>query len=229
MAETKKITVKKKKRKLKVKRVLACLLIIILLMLLFLYIKELPIKNIYIIGNNTLSDKEIIESGGLSNYPSFLTISKNAIKQKIEKNDYIKKIKIKKKFFNKIYIYVTENKVLAIYNDKIILEDGNIIDNKYKIGNVPIITNDISTIKEKLIKKISLIDNDMLLKISEITYSPNEVDKERLILKMNDGNMVYITLNKITKINKYNSIYSKMEGKKGIIYLDSGDYVEIKE
>ena len=46
---------------------------------------------------------------------------------------------------------------------------------------------------------------------------------------MNDGNLVYITLTKINKINKYNSIYSKMEGKKGIIYLDSGDYVEVKE
>ena len=46
---------------------------------------------------------------------------------------------------------------------------------------------------------------------------------------MNDGNLVYITLTKITKINKYNSIYSEMEGKKGIIYLDSGDYIEVKE
>ena len=46
---------------------------------------------------------------------------------------------------------------------------------------------------------------------------------------MNDGNLVYITLPKIAKINKYNSIYSGLEGKKGIIYLDSGDYVEVKE
>ena len=46
---------------------------------------------------------------------------------------------------------------------------------------------------------------------------------------MNDGNLVYVTLPKITKINKYNSIYSGLEGKKGIIYLDSGDYVEVKE
>ena len=46
---------------------------------------------------------------------------------------------------------------------------------------------------------------------------------------MNDGNQVYITLGKVTKINKYNSIYSRLEGKKGIIYLDSGDYIEVKE
>jgi len=46
---------------------------------------------------------------------------------------------------------------------------------------------------------------------------------------MNDGNLVYITLSKIIKINKYDSIYSQLEGKRGIIYLDSGDYIEIKE
>ena len=74
-----------------------------------------------------------------------------------------------------------------------------------------------------------MIDDSILLKISEIEYAPNDVDSERFILNMNDGNLVYINLNKIEKINKYNSIYSKLDGKKGIIYLDSGDYVEIKE
>ena len=34
--------------------------------------------------------------------------------------------------------------------------------------------------------------------------------------------------NNIT-INKYNEIYSSMDNKKGIIYLDSGDYIEVKE
>ena len=75
----------------------------------------------------------------------------------------------------------------------------------------------------------SPIPLSILLKISEIEYVPNNVDSERFALKMNDGNLVYITLNKIEKINKYNSIYSSLDGKRGIIYLDSGDYVEIKE
>ena len=45
---------------------------------------------------------------------------------------------------------------------------------------------------------------------------------------MIDSNYAYITLSKADKINKYNSIIQKLENKKGIIYLDSGDYVEIK-
>ena len=90
MPEKKKIKVKRKKRKLKVKRIIICLLVLISLVLLFLYIKKLPIKNIYIVGNNILSDKEIIEEAGISNYPSFLATSSSTIKKKLLKNNYIK-------------------------------------------------------------------------------------------------------------------------------------------
>ena len=46
---------------------------------------------------------------------------------------------------------------------------------------------------------------------------------------MDDGNLVYITLTRIDKLNKYNKIKNKISGKTGIIYLDSGDYVELKD
>lgn len=220
---------KVKKRKLKLKRIIITILIISIIILSFLYLKTLPIKNIYIIGNNILSDKEIINISNITNYPSFIETTSNKIENKLLKNSYIKEVKVKKKIWGKVYIYITENKILALYNNKLLLEDSSYIENNYNITAAPIITNDISNIEDKFIKKFSLLNNDILLKISEITYAPNEVDNERFILKMNDGNMVYITLTKITKLNKYNSIYSKLEGKKGIIYLDSGDYVEVKE
>lgn len=225
----KKIKVKVKKRKIKLKRIIICLFVIIILTFLIYKIIKLPIKNIYIIGNTLLSDKEVIEIAGISDYPSFISISSSKISKKIKQNIYIKKVKVEKKELGKIYIYITEKKLLCTYNNKLILEDSNIIDNTYNITSYPILLSDIENIKEKFIDSFSLINNEVLLKISEIEYTPNDVDKERFTLKMNDGNLVYITLNKIEKINKYNSIYSSLEGKKGIIYLDSGDYVEIKE
>lgn len=225
----KKIKVRVKKRKLNIKKILIVVVIITLLILTGYFIKTLPIKNIYIVGNQILSDNEIIKLAQIDDYPPFFTTSKRNIKELLEKNVYIKDVTIKKKIYNKIYIYINEKKILCTYNDKLILEDTTIIENKYNITNVPILMSDISVIKEKFVSKFSLIEQEILLKISEIEYSPNEVDKERFSLKMNDENLVYITLNKIEKINKYNSIYSSLEGKKGIIYLDSGDYVEIKE
>ena len=229
MGKKTKIKVKVKKRKLKLKRIFICLILLLIIVLLFLLIKNVPIKNIYIIGNNILSDKEIIEISQISNYPSFIDTSKKDIIKRLEKNNYIKKVEVEKKFFNKIYIYITENKIISIYNNKLLLENGKEVENIYDIHTAPILISDISNIKEEYFKNFSKINDDILLKVSEIEYSPNEVDTERFALRMDDGNLVYITLNKITKINKYNSIYSELEGKKGIIYLDSGDYIEVKE
>lgn len=67
------------------------------------------------------------------------------------------------------------------------------------------------------------------LKISEIEYKPNEIDKERFLFTMIDSNYVYINISRMEKINKYNTIVNELEGKKGIIHLDSGDYIEIKD
>ena len=225
----KKIKVKVKKRKLKIKRILICLLVIILVCLLVYYISILPIKNIYVIGNSILSDKEIIKLGGISNYPSFIRTTTREIKKNIESNVYIDEVTIEKKLYNKVYIHITEKKVVCTYDNKLLLSDGTEVENTYNITSYPILSSDISTIKDKFVTKFSLINENILLKISEIEYTPNDVDSERFTLKMNDGNLVYITLSKIEKINKYNSIYSSLEGKKGIIYLDSGDYVEVKE
>lgn len=77
-------------------------------------------------------------------------------------------------------------------------------------------------------RKFSNINNDILRQISEVEYSPLLVDSDRFLLYMCDGNFVYVTLTKIDKLNKYNDIKDELIDKKGIIYLDSGDYVEIK-
>ena len=228
MPKKKKIRVKVKKRKLKIKNILILILLIILIYNMIIYILNLKISNIYIVNNSLLTDKEIINLANLSDYPSFILTSSKDIKTNLYKNKLIKEIKVKKELFGKIYIYITEYKPIAIYNNQLLLDNGSLIDNIYDL-NLPIIKNDISLIYDDYIASFSLIDSDILYKISEIEYVPNDVDKERFLIYMTDGNYVYITLNKITKLNTYNSIVDQLEGKHGIIYLDSGDYFEIKE
>ena len=46
---------------------------------------------------------------------------------------------------------------------------------------------------------------------------------------MNDSNLVYVTLTKLEYLNKYNEYVKKLEGKTGTLYLDSGNYFEIKK
>lgn len=217
----------KKKRTLKIKNIIILLSIIIILIISIYYILTLPIKNIYISGNDIVPDKEIIKISTLGEYPSFLLTRTSTIKKLIKQNSYIKKVSLKKKWGNNIEITIEEYQPIAVLEEKIILSNGNLIDNNYNLLDIPNLINtpnDISTFAAKFSK----INSNILRQISEIEYSPTNVDDERYLLYMNDTNLVYITLTKITKLNKYNKIKDKLENKTGIIYLDSGDYVELK-
>lgn len=221
----------KKKKGKKLKKIVKLFLFIVVLglILYLLYnVCDTRIKNIYISGNKNISDQDIIELAKLENYPDFFRTTNSTIKKRILKDERIKSVKIKRGFFEKIYIEVEEYKMLFIYDGKIVLENGNAIINKYD-AKLPILINYTIDVKyEQLIKKMNKIDQEVLEKISEIKYDPNDYDEDRFLLFMNDSNLVYVTLTRFDYLNKYNETVTKLEGKKGTLYLDSGNYFEIR-
>lgn len=183
------------------------------------------ITNIYIKNNNILTDQEIIDVSGLRNYPSFILTTNYSIKNKLLKNDLVKKVKVKKGLWGKVYINIEEYKPLFIYEDKVILDNKNEVDLDISL---PILVNKVDDdILDKLISKYESINDEIKLMISEIKYDPNDIDKERFLFTMNDGNYVYITLYKLSSIDEYLKITSTLKDKKGILYLDSGNYFEV--
>lgn len=190
----------------------------------------MPINNIYISGNEIISDDEIMEIANLESYPSFVLANRFEMKKNLVTNNYIDSVKIKKKFGNVIEIEVFEYKVVAgNKSGSIILSSGKIVENNYNIYDIPLLLSDINDkeVYDLFVTKMGKLDNNILRQISEIEYVPVEVDNTRFLFYMNDGNVVHITLTKLNKLDKYNKIKDKLEGKKGIIYLDSGDYVEL--
>lgn len=221
-----------KKRKLKkgVVIILFLLLFIAIYTSVIYFVTGVNIKNIYIYDNNYLTDQEIIELAKLENYPNYYTTSSNKIKNNIKKNSLVKSVSVKKRFFKQVHIYVEEYKILFKAEDKYVLENGSSITLKNDNYNIPILINYVPNTKmESLISKMKNVNNDVLTKISEIKYDPTELDEDRFLLYMNDDNYVYITLTKLDLINKYNSAVELLEGKKGILYLDSGNYFKIKK
>lgn len=221
-----------KKRKLKkgVVIILFLLLFIAIYTSVIYFVTGVNIKNIYIYNNNYLTDQEIIELAKLENYPNYYTTSSNKIKNNIKKNSLVKSVSVKKRFFKQVHIYVEEYKILFKAEDKYVLENGSSITLKNDNYNIPILINYVPNTKmESLISKMKNVNNDVLTKISEIKYDPTELDEDRFLLYMNDDNYVYITLTKLDLINKYNSAVELLEGKKGILYLDSGNYFKIKK
>ena len=220
----------KKRRVFKVKNILLLLFLFLGIVGLVYYGVTMPVKNVYIKGNYILSDGEIMKISALDKYPSFLLTSSKSIRDKIIKNSYIKDVKIFKKFGNVIELSVIEYSAVFIQQDKIILSNGEQLDNTYNLSDVPTLINEVSNLKlyRRMSSKFGGVDRDILRQISEVEYSPVSVDDERFLLYMNDGNLVYITLTKIDKLNKYNEIRDKLDNRLGIIYLDSGNYVELR-
>ena len=216
------------KRRIKVVNVLIVLIVLYVIGLYAYKLVVAPINNIYISNNKYLKDQEVIDISGIRNYPSFMLTTKYQIKRNLLKNDIIEKVKIKKGLDRSVTIDVIELTPLFIYKDKVILSNNTEINNNnYEL---PIIKNALTNeIMNKLIDKYQDVNDEIRLMISEIEYVPNDIDKERFLLTMNDGNYVYITLYKTISINEYIKIISnkEIENKKGILYLDSGNYFEV--
>ena len=192
------------------------------------------LKNIIIYNNNYLTDDYIIKLADIYDYPKFWLINTSKSAKKLKSSPYIKDVKIRRKFYNVLTISVSEN--LPIYfnnsDSTIVFEDGESVAEEEAIDlfRIPRVINYVPNDKvNSFIKDMGKVKRDILGKISDIEYVPNEYDKDRFLLYMDDGNMVYLTLTKFEMINYYNEVLGQLEGHKGILYFDSGNHFEIKE
>ena len=218
-----------KKRKIKGKSVLIAFIMVILFTLLLIYIYSLKISVITVKGNTLYSEWEIIKLAGLDNYPSSMKSISGLIENKLEKDAYIKKAKVKKRFLTEVKIEIEENYPLFYYvpNKKTVLIDGKETDSNF---SVPTLVNYVpNKIYDSFLEEMANTDYEIVKRMSEIKYDPNEVDDERFLITMNDGNYVYLTLNKFNKVNHYIEIIKEFNNKKGILYLDSGEYFKVIE
>ena len=222
---------KKKKRKLKVFRVFIVFVFLAIIGYGIYLLSKMPVRGYYIVGNTYYTDNQIIEKLGLDKNPSYLFTSSRTASKKVKKDNLIESIKIKHKIDGTFEVIVNENKIL-FYDE---IKKKSILSNKKEVDfideNVPILINEINDKKiyNKLILKLTKLNDDILNNVSEIKYDPNDLDKERFLFSMNDGNYVYVTLTKISNINNYLEISNTLGEKNGILYLDYGNYFVPKE
>ena len=220
---------KSKKRKVRIKygRIFLFILLVVGTIIGIYKVFNMRVTNIYVTGNTIYTDQEIIDLAGLYNYPRVIAIRNRKIESQLKQNKYIKDAYVSRtSFLQKVNIEITENKPLLYYQ----------YDNVYLLSNyektsdrfeVPILINQTpEDILKKLLKKMATIDEDVLYRISEIRYYPSNVDDELFYLTMNDGNYVYINIKNLKKLNNYIEIIRSFDNKKGIIHLDSGNYLE---
>lgn len=227
MGQTKKV----KRKRFNFLKFIVIILFLYILISAFYKLAVSPIKRIVVLNTYYLSDEEIIESAKIEKYPSFIKTTTSSICKRVKKLPLVENCNAKKKFGYIIEINVTEFKVLYKMrsNDKYVLSNGTSIED-VNTSSIPVLINYVTDeVIKKLNEKFAKLSYDTLNKISEIEYSPTSYDDERFVLYMKDGNMVYITLIKADKLDKYDEIKKELAGHVGVLYLDSGNYFEIKE
>ncbi len=221
---------KKKKKRLNKKRTLVFILFLYIICYFLYDLINSPIKHFEINGNKLVKDSEILRVSNLKDYPSIMRYTSNTIEKKIKSIELVNDVKVKKWFGHKIIINIDENKVLFYYKDinKIVLSNGNIIDNKYDIVGIPIFNNDIDKdIYNDFIKNFSKLNDNIIYEINSVEYYPqvstdgSVISKDRFKIVMNDGNTVVANSKSVDVLNKYNDIYASLNDKKGTINLDS--------
>lgn len=224
---------KKKKKRFNYIKFIAFILIFYLIIYGTYYLFKVPTKNIIILGNNLVTDNEIIEKANIKNYPALLSINRKKIKNSLKTNPLINNIKITKTLKFELIIEVEENKIICQYDNIYYLSNGNKIEGNY-IGT-PILINYVpETTLNKFLTSMKELDYDIINSIGEIKYSPtidndgNITDEEIFIFNMNDGNIVYISIDKINLMKKYQKIYASIGDNKGILHLDKGNYLEVQ-
>ncbi len=222
-----------KKKKLRLLPFLIFIIVIAIIVFVCLFVLDTKVKNIIITGNEVLSDDEIIELAGLTDYPSFYKTLNSKIENGIKENPLSKDVNIDRSFYHIIEIKVDEYEILYKREDngKYVLEnkDEITLDSETPY-TIPRLINEIPDKKlNSFIKYYKRIDLNIREKISEIKYDPNDYDEDRFLLYMDDGNSVYVTITKFERLNYYNDVLPQLDGRKGILYLDSGNHFRIME
>ena len=195
---------------------------------------KLPTQNLIVENTSYLNDDYVLELAGVKDYPSFYFVSAGDMEKKLEESIYIRKAEVRREFFHVFVFDIEENKPLFINNTSQIVvfsdKEEVPVSEEIDLFRIPRLINYVPDNKYKsFIQGMSNIKKEILGKISDIEYQPNDYDKVRFLLYMDDGNMVYLTLTKFDMINYYDDVLAQLENKKGILYLDNGNHFQIKE
>ena len=102
---------KKVLHKRKVLKFFMLIVIIIIASIILLSSSLFDLKNIYVEGNEKISDEAIISLSGLNLYENIFKLNKNSVIDKIKENAYIENAEISRKLPSTIEITIKERKV----------------------------------------------------------------------------------------------------------------------
>ena len=221
---------KKKTRKvLNIPRIIVFLLFIYIIISLGMYVYKEKVHHYEISGLSYYKEVDILRMLHLEDYPSFLSLNKNDLKNTLENDPLISKATISYGWNFTLKIDIEENSPILVIksSNNVVLKDGNQIPYDESYGALPMLLNKTPTESlVLLVENLSNVDKGILYMISEITYAPYNssktiLDNNRFLLSMSDKNQVYINAKNCSWLNEYlNVIANNRITEVGTFYFD---------
>jgi cell division protein FtsQ len=209
----------------------------LLLTVIYLQSSLSNVKVVKIEGNRYLSDEEIIAASNISDTTSFWGINKQKIEAKFISFLEVDHVSVSRQFphtvliqvheFTRVAYLVTDGKFFPVLDSGMILDEDPLMDFP---SDAPLLI-DFSTGSElvEMAAELSRLPESLIQRISEIYFTPEEMDPSRITLYMNDGFKVSSTVRYFSKrLAPYSAIVSELDPNvKGIIHMKINPYFEL--
>lgn len=229
---------KNKSKRIKLKDYVYTLIIIFFISLIALsyyFISDWShIQTLSVLGNKEIPDQEILEEVAMHPGESLYEIF--FIKDEIE-NDLqarlpqVKAAQLEWEGLNNVNIHIDELQTMAYIQDKgqylQLLENGDIVNDPLNItqGNHLVLIKFEEDGLKSIIEELKKIDPPIRESISEVVYTPSDINAKKITIYMNDGNQVIGLYNNISKrLNYYPTMVESVKGELGVFNLETGAY-----
>ena len=167
-----------------------------------------------VVGTHELSDKTVLNAAGLRTGQSLLaTVNQSDYfsQEAKRKNPQINNLKLSIKSDNTLQVKVDEivkvGYVKAGNKYYPILENGSMLNqglSNQQVGGLPLYDGFTSDKQlRKTLSEFGKLSDPLRHAVSEIVWSPNSQNNQRLLIYMNDGNEVLISADELSKKMKY--------------------------
>ncbi|WP_404409027.1 cell division protein FtsQ/DivIB [Jeotgalibacillus malaysiensis] len=227
---------RQRRRKRANRRLVGVVLLFVFMIIIVLYFQSpySKVQNIQITGNSGISKDQAVQLSGISTGDPYWTLNTEEAENRLKDNKMIKDAEIKRDLPLNVEVIIEEFDKVALSRE------GQLYRAVYENGFIgePLPVQDIDfsapvlngfqqgQIVNDLASALSDLPGNVLNSISEVHYSPSEVDSNRIIIYMNDGFEVHAVIpTLVEKMTHYPSIVSQLDPEvRGIIDLEVGSY-----
>lgn len=227
---------KQRQKKLTTRLITLILLFSFAILIVVYFISSLSrVDIVSVSGTKEVADQEIIDVSQIKSGDDFWRVffERKAISKKVfSELPQVKAVEIDFSGLNDYTIKIEEYQTVAYlaednkyYN---ILENGKIVNEsrKISIGNPPIFKNfEENKALRTIIIQYQLLNENIQNSISEIEYTPSDIDDHLIKLYMNDGNEVIASIPSFAeKMVYYPDMVKKIGDQKGTFNIEVGAY-----